>query len=80
MPIKLTKRIENLELQLKVRGKVIKVWDTHSDNKEKLLADIIARKVRNRNGSYFSDNDINYFVDFDLFMPKFDEEGGKKHA
>lgn len=79
MPIKLTKRIENLELQLKVRGKAI-VWDVKLENEEKQIADIIAGKVKNRDGSYFSENDVNYFIDFDLFIPKFDEEGGKKHA
>lgn len=79
MPIKLTKRIENLEQQLKVRGKAI-VWDVKLENEEKQIADIIASKVKNRDGNYFFEKNINYFIDFDLFMPKFDEEGGKKHA
>ena len=73
MPIKLTKRIENLELQLKVRGKV-KVWDVKLENEEKQVADIIAGKVINHDGSYFSKNDVNYFIDFDLFTPKLDEK------
>lgn len=80
MPMKLTKRIENLEQQLNVRGKIIKIWDLKLENDENQIADIIAGKVINHDGSYFSKNDINYFIDFDLFIPKFDEEGGKKHA
>jgi len=80
MSIKLTKRIENLEQQLKVRGKAIKAWDEKIENEEKQIGNIIAGKVKNRDGSYFSDNDINYFIDFELFIPKFDEKGKKKHA
>ena len=80
MPIKLTKRIENLERQLNVREKVMKLWDVQAENDEKQIADIIAGKVKNRDGSYFSEYDVNYFIDFDLFIPKFDEKGGKKHA
>ena len=80
MPIKLTKRIENLERQLNVREKVWKVWDTHSENSEKLIADIIAGKMKNRDGTFYSKNDVNYFLDFDLFMPKFDEKLGEKYA
>ena len=80
MPMKLTKRIENLEQQLNVRGKIIKVWAAKLENDENQIADIIAGKVINHDGSYFSEKDINYFIDFDLFIPKFDEEGGKKHA
>lgn len=74
MPIKLTKRIENLERQLNVREKVWKVWDVNSENKERKIADIISSRVKNRDGSYFSENDFNYFLDFDKFMPKFDEK------
>lgn len=80
MPIKLTKRIENLERQLNVRGKVMKLWDTHSDIKEKLIADIIAGRVKNRDGSYFSETDINYFLDFDKFAPKIFKKSGQKYA
>ena len=78
--MKLTKRIENLEQQLNVRGKIIKIWDVKLENDENQIADIIAGKVINHDGSYFSKNDVNYFIGFDLFIPKFDEEGGKKHA
>lgn len=74
MPIKLMKRIENLERQLKVKEKATKVWDVKIENEAKQIADIKAGKVKNRDGSYFSDNDFNYFVDFDKFMPKFDEK------
>ena len=80
MPIKLTKRIENLEHKLNVRRKVIKVWDVKLENEEKQIADIIAGKVINHAGSYFSENDVNYFIDFDLFTPKLDEKLGEKHA
>lgn len=76
----LKERIKNIEQQLKVRGRAIKVWDVKLENEEKQIADIIARKVKNRDNSYFSEEDINHFIDFDLFIPKFDEEGGKKHA
>ncbi len=72
MPIK--KRIEKLERQLNVREKVWKVWDVKLENGEKQIADIIAGKVKNRDGNYFSEKDMNYFIDFDLFVPKFDEK------
>lgn len=72
MPIK--KRIENLEKRLNVREKVMKVWDVKLENEEEQIADIIDSRVKNRDGSYFSENDMNYLLDFDLFMPKFDEK------
>jgi len=63
-----------------VKGRAIKAWDVKLENEEKQIADIIASKVKNREGSYFSEKDINYFIDFDLFIPKFDKEGEKMHA
>ncbi len=80
MPMKLLKRIENLERQLNVREKVWKVWDTHSDNSEKLIADIIACKVINRDGTFYSKNDVNYFLNFDLFVPECFRKSGQKYA
>lgn len=74
------KRIVKLEQQLNLIGKVWKLWDTHSDNEEKLIADIRSRKVINRDGSYFSENDFNYFLDFDKFAPDILRKSGQKYA
>ena len=79
MPMKLTKRIENLERQLNMREKVIKVWDVKLGNEEEQIADIKAGKVINRDGSFFSKNDVNYFLDFD-FVPKCLRKSGQKYA
>ncbi len=73
------KRIEHLERQFNVKEPAWKVWDTHSDNKEKLIADIKAGKVINRDGTFFSENDVNYFLDFD-FVPKCLRESEQKYA
>ena len=79
MPIKLTKRIENLERQLNVREKIWKVWDVKSENKEEKIADIKAGKVVNSDGTFYSKNDVNYFLDFD-FVSKCLRKSGQKYA
>lgn len=73
------KRIENLEKRLNVREKAWKVWYTHSNNSEKLIADIIAKKVINSDGSFYSENDVNYFLPI-VCVPKCLRKSGQKYA
>ena len=85
MPIK--KRIEKLERLLNARTSYIKAWDVKSENREKLIADIIAGKVKNRVRRYFPEKDSNYLIDFNKFVPdclrnseqKFDYSDGKEN-
>ena len=78
MPIK--KRIESLERKLNMREKVIKVWDVKLGNEEEQIDDIKSCKVINRDGSYFSENDFNYFLDFDLCAPEGFKKSGQKYV
>lgn len=77
MSKKLTERIKKIEDKLQV-GRSIKIWDVKYRQEEESVVDIVTGKVQHPDGSTFSENGINYFVDIDMFAPKSQAENLKK--
>ncbi len=71
-------RIKKLEEKLQVGKKAIKIWPAKFGQEEEQIADIKTEKVKHPDGSIYSENDINFFIDFEMFMPKSQAEDLKK--
>lgn len=71
-------RIKRLEKRLNVKEKTIKIWHVKFGQEEEQIADIKTGKVKHPDGSTFSENDFNFFIDFDMFMPKSQAEDLRK--
>lgn len=66
----LKQRVKKLEGHMRPNPQA-KVWDVKCGSQgEKRAAEIIAGRAKHPDGSHFSENDINIFIDFDKFMPK----------